>query len=117
MPPAPATTKTVTSKTSVSLGKEGLLNSATEMETNHTTRKLRSANNNNEEFLPTDQDIDFLLPQKQSEALSDTHVPLQIVYKNVLLFVYLHLAAVYGAYLWLSGEVMFKTFLWGTRAI
>jgi stearoyl-CoA desaturase (delta-9 desaturase) len=39
--------------------------------------------------------------------------PLQIVWRNVGLFIYLHTAAAYGAYLWLSGQVMWQTFIWG----
>jgi stearoyl-CoA desaturase (delta-9 desaturase) len=38
--------------------------------------------------------------------------PLDIVWRNVFLFIYLHGAAAYGAYLWVKGEVMWQTFLW-----
>jgi len=44
----------------------------------------------------------------------DMEVPLQIVWRNVALFAYLHLAAVYGLYLFVMGQVMWQTFLWGT---
>ena len=43
----------------------------------------------------------------------DMEVPLQIVWRNVALFAYLHLAAVYGLYLFVMGQVMWQTFLWG----
>ena len=39
--------------------------------------------------------------------------PLQLVWRNVLLFIYLHLAGLYGAWLWVSGQVMWQTFVWG----
>lgn len=44
----------------------------------------------------------------------DATVPLQIVWRNVGLFVYLHLAALYGGYLFLTGHVKWQTFLLGT---
>jgi len=44
--------------------------------------------------------------------IMDQVFPVQIVWRNVALFVYLHLAAVYGGYLFFTGQVMWQTFLW-----
>lgn len=56
----------------------------------------------------------------KSELVDETEIPLmdrtfpvKIVWRNVFLFVYLHLAAVYGGYLFITGQVMWQTFLWG----
>jgi hypothetical protein len=51
------------------------------------------------------------------EVDMDGYSKLDIVWRNVAIFVYLHLAALYGAYLWLSGQVMWQTFLWGNFSI
>jgi len=48
-----------------------------------------------------------------SANVMDMVVPTQIVWRNVALFAYLHLAAVYGLYLFLTAQVMWQTFLWG----
>ncbi|CAG7732389.1 unnamed protein product [Allacma fusca] len=48
----------------------------------------------------------------KSKRIEDEE-PLKLVWRNVFLFIYLHTAAFYGAYLWLSGQVMWQTFLWG----
>jgi len=45
--------------------------------------------------------------------LIDRVFPVQIVWRNVALFTYLHLSALVGGYLLITGQVMFNTFLWG----
>ena len=36
-----------------------------------------------------------------------------IVWKNVYLFIYLHIASAYGLYLLVTGQVMWQTIIWG----
>jgi len=43
--------------------------------------------------------------------------PVEIVWRNVALFVYLHMAGAYGGYLFLTGSVMWQTALWGEYPI
>jgi len=48
-----------------------------------------------------------------ASAVSTEDEKLQLVWRNIFIFIYLHIAALYGGYLWVSGQVMLKTFLWG----
>jgi hypothetical protein len=43
---------------------------------------------------------------------SDYFPPLEIVWRNVWLFVYLHAAALVGLYLFFTGQVQWKTLIW-----
>lgn len=54
---------------------------------------------------------------KDEVNVMDLEVPLEIVWRNVALFAYLHIAAVYGLYLFLTGQVMWQTFLWGRSSL
>jgi len=56
----------------------------------------------------------------ESEEKTESDIPLieqtfptVIVWRNVALFIYLHLSSLYGAYLFFTGNVMWKTFLCG----
>jgi len=51
--------------------------------------------------------------EEDTTPVLDRVVPTVIVWRNVALFVYLHLAAVYGGYLLFTGQVMLPTFFWG----
>ncbi|ODM96417.1 Acyl-CoA Delta(11) desaturase [Orchesella cincta] len=50
---------------------------------------------------------------EQQEVNMDGDARVDIVWRNVALFTYLHLAAFYGGYLLITGQVMWQTFLWG----
>lgn len=109
MPPVPATKEVSASKTTSSpISKENLTDP--KMKNNYGGKNLQNNQNN---LLLVESENNELLPSKDSQPLNNTPAPLQIVYRNVLLFIYLHVAALYGAYLWVSGQVMLKTFLWG----
>jgi len=45
--------------------------------------------------------------------LIDQTFPVRIVWRNVILFANLHLAAAFGLYLFVTGNVMWQTVLWG----
>ena len=84
--------------------------------------------NNNVKVLPSEPDASSHLAaseavtgmylndstQQQAEIpLIDQTFPTVIVWKNVLLFIYLHAAAIYGAYLFVTGQVYLLSFIWG----
>jgi hypothetical protein len=43
---------------------------------------------------------------------SDYYPPLEVVWKNVLLFAVIHTFSIYGLYLFITGEVQWRTVLW-----
>jgi len=45
--------------------------------------------------------------------LMDQQFPLKIAWRNVIFFIYLHLAAVYGLFLVFTGQIMWETIVWG----
>lgn len=118
MPPAPTTTKTLTASTNGTLIKspedfkldDSLSNGKpTTTLTNGSASKRRGASeskNEKNEVAKTEKEVDM-----HGDAGVD------IVWRNVILFAYLHTAALYGGYLWLSGQVMWQTFLWGNRNV
>jgi hypothetical protein len=109
MSPAPTSISTLTA------GSNGTVKKTTEapskMNGLSSNGKLRS-NGSIKSTLISNEDPD-IIHAKESYSVEDDR--LQIVWRNVILFIYLHGAAVYGGYLWLSGEVMWQTFLWGKR--
>ena len=65
---------------------------------------------------PQMRDSSVSLTQTEEKcANKSTEEPLQIVWRNVLIFVYLHLAAVYGFYV-LCVHAKWATALWGKSA-
>jgi len=51
--------------------------------------------------------------EPEEKLLIDQTLPIQLVWRNIILYSYLHVAAIYGLYLFLSGQVMLQTVLWG----
>jgi hypothetical protein len=45
--------------------------------------------------------------------LLDQTFPIDLVWRNIMLYTYLHLAAVYGLFQLLTGQVMLQTIAWG----
>jgi fatty-acid desaturase len=52
-------------------------------------------------------------PATSTVPLIDQTFPIQLVWRNIVLFVYLHGAALYGMYLLLTGHIMIQTVIWG----
>jgi hypothetical protein len=48
---------------------------------------------------------------------SDYFPPLEIVWRNIGLFIYLHVAAAAGLYFLFTGQVQWKTFAWSKFSI
>jgi stearoyl-CoA desaturase (delta-9 desaturase) len=62
----------------------------------------------------TDSEATTTTDSKTEEVpLIEQTFPTVIVWRNVALFAYLHLSSLYGAYLFFTGNVMWKTFLCG----
>lgn len=53
------------------------------------------------------------VPEISAVPLIEQEFPVQIVWRNVGLFAYLHLATIFGLYLFVTGQVMWKTAIWG----
>ena len=67
-----------------------------------------------ERVRPVPRKTIWTLDDSSTVPVMDRVVPTIIVWRNVALFAYLHLAAVYGGFLLVTGQVMWQTFLWGT---
>ncbi len=118
MPPAPTTTKTLTASTNGTLIKspeefkldDSLSNgkptsTITNGVSNGSASKRRGASeskNGKNEVAKSEKEVDM-----------HGHAGVEMVWRNVILFAYLHTAALYGGYLWVSGQVMWQTFVWG----
>ncbi len=53
-------------------------------------------------------------PKKEEEVdVMDIPNRIDLVWRNIYLFIYLHIAAAYGLYLLATGNVMWQTVIWG----
>lgn len=112
MPPAPTTTKTLTTSTNESLIQspddfqldDALSNGkpAATIGSNGITKRRVPESKNGAKSAASEKEVDM-----HGEGKVD------IVWRNIILFTYLHTAALYGGYLWVTGQVMWQTFLWG----
>lgn len=118
MPPAPTTTKTLTASTNGTLIKspeefkldDSLSNGKpTSTLTNGVANGSASKRRGASETKNGKNEVSKL--EKEVDMYGQGGV--DIVWRNVILFAYLHTAALYGGYLWVSGQVMWQTFLWG----
>lgn len=105
MSPTPTSIKTLTG------GTNGTISKATDAPSKMNGISSNGKLNNNGSLKSPISDKNSNIIKESN--LIDVDDRLQIVWRNVILFIYLHGAAVYGGYLWLSGEVMWQTFLWG----
>jgi len=130
MAPAPTTTKLLADEVLLTHGSKagdedatplkmtngnGHINGGTSM---LSERKSNSPQNSNGFAAKSSQNgtsLDGEGDVKNEDVDMDGYSKLTIVWRNVAIFVYLHAAALYGAYLWLSGQVMWQTFLWGNQ--
>lgn len=118
MPPAPTTTKTLTASTNSTLikssddfGLDDALSNGKASATITSSVTNGSATKRQRETSVKDGVKDVAKPNHEVDMHGEAGVDL--VWRNIILFTYLHSAALYGGYLWLSGEVMWQTFLWG----
>lgn len=53
--------------------------------------------------------------EKKDEEVDVMDIPnrIDLVWRNIYLFIYLHIAAAYGLYLFVTGQVMWQTVIWG----
>lgn len=53
--------------------------------------------------------------QKKDGEVDVMDIPnrIDLVWRNIYLFIYLHIAAAYGLYLFVTGNVMWQTVIWG----
>jgi len=78
-------------------------------------------NSNNGSLEQTNNNTNQILNRKPTkEALADGEIPLieqtfpiQLVWRNIALFAYLHAISLYGGYLLITGQVMWQTMIWG----
>jgi len=111
MPPAPTTTKTLSASTNGTLIKspedfkiveDGKATVAVGNGVITRRRAAESKKANGVQEATTQKEVDM-----------DGEGKVEIVWRNIFLFAYLHTAALYGGYLWVTGEVMWQTFVWG----
>lgn len=115
MPPAPTTTKTLTASTNGTLIKSPEDFKLDDAMTNATPAPTVVSNGVSKRRVGADAK-NGVKSTENVETQVDMHgtASRHIVWRNVILFLYLHSAALYGGYLWISGQVMWQTFLWGT---
>ena len=61
---------------------------------------------------PIDDELNVEVKRDRGSSSRD-HIECRWVWRNIIIFAYLHMAAVYGAYLVVSGQAKLWTNIWG----